>query len=98
MATPTEKAAATPEPEPVGEKPVAPYRLKLSSNQKKRSRLQQVEESPPDTIPSVAAPETAPPPPPLLRKVRLKRSGQMHDDLTKPLPEENSPPVKPDAY
>jgi len=67
------------------------YRFKLSQNQKRRSKLQQVADEP---AASPAQPEpppptpAAPPPVPLLRRTRLKRSGHMHEDLTKPLPEE----------
>ncbi|MGI8438307.1 MAG: hypothetical protein ACR2NX_15645 [Chthoniobacterales bacterium] len=75
--------------------PPARYRPKLSQHQKKRSRLDQVAEepatapaasSPAITLPPAASPETSAGEIPLIRRNRLKRSGQMHEDLTKPLP------------
>ena len=70
------------------------FRLALSRNQKKRSKLQQAPEEAeaapkPEPVPPPAS--TPPAPPPLLRRNRLKRSGHMHDDLTKPLPEDGTP-------
>ena len=72
-----------------------PYRFKLGASQKKRSKLVQQTEQPPAAGPSAApAPEAAkvdePTPP---KRVRLKRSGQMHEDLNGPLPD---PPAKRD--
>lgn len=72
-------------PAPAGEK-ASPYRLKPSRNQKQRSRLNQVpeEQSAPEPIeqPQPAPRPTAPAP--VVRKMKLKRSGQSHEDLTDP--------------
>ena len=77
-----------------------PYKFKLGSSQKKRSKLVQQAEEPaatqPQPAPSPAAPPAEPTPP--LRRVRLKRSGQMHEDLTAPMPDEAAPPRKDDQY
>ena len=83
-----------PDPTPSPDQTKAPpnFRLKLSRNQKRRSKLQQVPDEsaplapppPPPTPPTAATPNPAVLP---LRNVRLKRSGHMHQDLTKPLPE-----------
>jgi hypothetical protein len=72
----------------------ANFRQRPSRNQKQRSKLKQAPESlsAPEAPPPVAP--TPPPavsqstPPPSLKKARMKRSGQMHEDLTAPLPEE----------
>jgi hypothetical protein len=75
-----------------------PYRFKLGASQKKRSRLvQQTEEPPaaaPDAAPTPAAPQPEAPAPP--KRVRLKRSGQMHEDLNGPLPD--PPPKRDEQY
>ena len=85
----------TPDSTPDRDEPkVAPhYRPTLSRNQKRRSKLQQVPDETVAPAPLPAAnpepappPVPAPPPPAPLRRMRLKRSGHMHDDLTKPLP------------
>jgi hypothetical protein len=63
-----------------------PYKFKLSSNQKKRSRLGQQQDAAPAAAPAAPAaptPEPAPAPvePPVPpKRMRLKRSGQMHED------------------
>ncbi|HEX8679189.1 MAG TPA: hypothetical protein VF683_04490 [Chthoniobacterales bacterium] len=74
-----------------------PKRLRLipGQNQKQRSKLRQAPE---------AAPLPAPPPPtpapaeqaPVIRKMRLKRSGQMREDLF--LPEDTQPAKREDQY
>ncbi|HEX8280046.1 MAG TPA: hypothetical protein VF551_01605 [Chthoniobacterales bacterium] len=66
----------------------AKIRLKPSRNQKQRSKLKQL---PDPAAAAEPAPAPAPPPPPpaathslppqALRTMRLKRSGQMHEDL-----------------
>lgn len=79
-----------PNPSPDAPKLPPNFKLKPSRNQKKRSKLQQAPEEtispvqPPEPVPPAAADPAVPAP---LRKNRLKRSGQMHEDLTKPLPE-----------
>ncbi|MEO5721077.1 MAG: hypothetical protein ABIR71_06370 [Chthoniobacterales bacterium] len=84
----------TPDPTPSSNEAKLPpnFRLKPSRNQKKRSKLQQVpdDSAPPAPAPPPVAPTPPPEPPtaPLLRQNRLKRSGHMHEDLTKPLPED----------
>lgn len=45
----------------------------------------------PDPIPATSPPE------PTVRKFRLKRSGQMHDDLTGPFPDDQAP-LRPPQY
>ena len=77
-----------------------PYRFKLGASQKKRSKLVQQIETPPAAGPD-AAPPAAPEAPPLdapapPRRVRLKRSGQMHEDVNGPLPD--PPPKRDDQY
>ncbi len=67
------------------------FRLRPSRNQKQRSKLSQASEpasepAAPTPPPVVKAPEPQP-----SKKARLKRSGQMHEDLTAPMPE---PPGK----
>lgn len=67
------------------------FHLRPSRNQKQRSKLGQASEP----VSEPAAPVPAPVPqtrePQPSRKARLKRSGQMHEDLTAPMPE---PPAK----
>jgi hypothetical protein len=64
----------------------ARIRLALSQHQKQRSKLKQVVEQPMVAEPTPApAPPVQPPTEPV-RRVRLKRSGHMHEDLTAPLP------------
>jgi hypothetical protein len=80
-----------PTPEREEEKPAPHFRQAPSRNQRQRSKLQQLPEEPsaPATKPEPApAPPVALPPAPLLRHTRLKRSGHMHEDLSKPIPEE----------
>lgn len=66
------------------------FRLRPSRNQKQRSKLRQVAPitEAPAPAPEPAAERPAPPP---AKRARLKRSGQMHEDLTAPMPE---PPAK----
>jgi hypothetical protein len=73
-----------------------PYKFKLSSNQKRRSKLDQHQEPAPAPAPETqpaTPPAPAPADPP--KRVRLKRSGQMHDELREPEPE---PPRPADQY
>ena len=68
------------------------FRLRPSRNQKQRSKLSQApEETPTPSEPAPAAPTPAPvanpSAQPVSKKVRLKRSGQMHEDLTAPIPQ-----------
>ncbi len=69
----------------------ADFRLRPSRNQKQRSKLSQASE--PVSEPAAPAPAAVPktPEPQPSRKARLKRSGQMHEDLMAPMPE---PPAK----
>ncbi|MGI9087325.1 MAG: hypothetical protein ACR2HH_06235 [Chthoniobacterales bacterium] len=77
---------------PSNKPPLNPERIRLapSRNQKQRSRLKQAADEP--------GIEAAPPPPPPKiapespRRARLKRSGQMHEDLTAPMPPPATPP------
>ena len=77
-----------------------PYRFKLGASQKKRSKLVQQTDQPPapaaapDATPAPEAPKADEPTPP--KRVRLKRSGQMHEDLNGPLP--GPPPKHADEY
>ncbi|MEP6956705.1 MAG: hypothetical protein ABI883_07750 [Chthoniobacterales bacterium] len=80
----------------------APFRQKPSRNQKQRSKLRQLPEVQPDPpVEPVAAP---PPPLPnspaaedgnLLRRMRLKRSGHMHEDIN---PAPDAKPHREDEY
>ena len=72
-----------------------PYRFKLGSSQKKRSKLvQQTDDTAATTPAPAAAPQPAKEEPaPAPKRVRLKRSGQMHEDLNGPIAE---PPPKRD--
>jgi hypothetical protein len=78
-----------------------PIRLRPSRNQKQRSILNQP--VPPQETPAAPpAPPTPPPAPPSanedgrLRRMRLKRSGQLREDLL--LPDEPPPEKSEDAY
>ncbi len=79
------------------EKAVLNFRQKLSPSQKRRSKLQQAPEEPVD-LPATPPPSPTPEPPPvdaavpLLRKMRLKRSGHMHEDLAKTIAEDGDTP------
>ena len=77
-----------------------PYRFKLGSSQKKRSKLVQQTDEPAGTTPAPAAtpqtPKEDPAPPSVPKRVRLKRSGQMHEDLNGPIAE--PPPKRDDEY
>jgi hypothetical protein len=73
-----------------------PYKFKLSSNQKKRSKLDQHQEpAPAPEAEPTAAPPPASAPVDAPKRARLKRSGQMHDELRAPIPE---PPRPADQY
>lgn len=81
-------------------------RLKPSQNQKQRSRLKQGPEStnaPPPAAPAPAPAPVAPAPPPappesepLIRKMRLKRSGQMREDMF--MPQDGAPAKREEEY
>src|SRR4051794_257848 len=77
-----------------------PIRLRPSRNQKQRSILKQPAQ--PQETPPPPPPETPPPAPASsndegrLRRMRLKRSGQMRGDLF--LPEDSAPPKPDDVY
>jgi hypothetical protein len=68
-----------------------PYRFKLGASQKKRSRLVQQTDAVPAPAATgnatPAAPEVPQAEPPPQKRVRLKRSGQMHEDVNGPLPD-----------
>jgi hypothetical protein len=86
-------------------KPGEPKRIPMqpSRNQKQRSRLKQPADST-NAVPPAAPPAPAPPaaPPaapeaePLIRKMRLKRSGQMREDIF--LPDDAQPPKPEEEY
>ena len=75
-----------------------PYKFKLSSSQKRRSKLVQHQDPAPPPAPQVqtpAPPAPAPAPADPPKRVRLKRSGHMHEDLRAPIHE---PPPRSDQY
>lgn len=86
-----------PPPDPTPDRPddesAVRYHPQLSRNQKKRSKLSQAPEEAPaaEQPPEPTPPPPAPPAPAPLRRTRLKRSGQMHDDLKEPLPGDRAP-------
>jgi hypothetical protein len=70
-----------------------PPRIRLAPgrNQKQRSKLKQVEDPTlPEKADAASAPVQPTPVPESPRRVKLKRSGQMHADLTGPMPEDES--------
>ena len=65
----------------------SPIRLAPGRNQKQRSKLKQADDPTVAEEPESAAPPAPPKPvPEPVRRTKLKRSGQMHADLTGPIP------------